>query len=73
MMNSFHRPVYEWKVRQWAVTDSTRVAGGTCVSIDRDRETVCLKPLVQQLQTGVSRAFAGKPGVFARGNSRLRE
>ncbi len=22
MMGSFHRPVYEWKVRQWAVTDS---------------------------------------------------
>ena len=23
MMGSFHRPVYQWKVRQWAVTDST--------------------------------------------------
>ena len=22
MMGSFHGPVYEWKVRQWAVTDS---------------------------------------------------
>ncbi len=23
MMGSFHRPIYEWKVRQWAVTDAT--------------------------------------------------
>ncbi len=22
MMGSLHRPVYEWKVRQWAMTDS---------------------------------------------------
>lgn len=22
MMGTFHRPIYEWKVRQWAVTDS---------------------------------------------------